>query len=139
MKFMIATHGHLATGVQSTLRLFLSDEADKIETIDAYVDDTDYTPQLKEFIESTADDELAIIFTDMEYGYVNQKVLQLNYSKPNVIAITGFNVPLLMEILMTNPETGEEIEVIIERAKEEMKHSVLQLVDDSNNGGDDFF
>ena len=28
---------------------------------------------------------------------------------------------------------------VIERAKEELKYSVLQLVDDSNNSGDDFF
>lgn len=50
-KLLIATHGKLADGYRSSLSI-LTGLQDAVEYIDAYVDESDYTPRIQSFIDS---------------------------------------------------------------------------------------
>ncbi len=100
MKVMIATHGHTASGLASTIRLFLGEIP--IWVVDAYVEDeteADYTFKIKEFIDAV-DDEGAYLFTDILGGSVNQKVLtEVRNSDKKIVVVTNVNVPIILELL----------------------------------------
>lgn len=136
MKVLIATHGMMASGVVNTLSLFT--DCSNISYLNAYVDESDYTQQIVDFINQIADTETAIIFTDIIGGSVNQKVVAMNRRK-NVKIITGFNLALILEIIMSNATQDEQIEVIIEQAREQMKLIKLDLLQDSNDNEALFF
>ena len=78
-KLLIATHGQLADGYRSSLSI-LTGMQDAVEYIDAYVDESDYTPGLQTFIESIGPDDTGIIFTDIYGGSVFQKVVDRIFS-----------------------------------------------------------
>lgn len=68
-KLLIATHGKLADGYRSSLSI-LTGMQDSVEYIDAYVDESDYTPKLQTFIDSVGPDDTGVIFTDIYGGSV---------------------------------------------------------------------
>lgn len=136
MKVLIATHGMMASGVVNTLSLFT--DCNDIRYLNAYVDESDYTQQIVDFINQIDETETAIIFTDIIGGSVNQKVVAMNHRK-NVKIITGFNLALILEIIMSDATQDEQIEVIIEQAREQMKLIKLDLLQDSNDNEALFF
>ena len=136
MKVLIATHGMMASGVVNTLSLFT--DCNDIRYLNAYVDESDYTQQIVDFINQIDETETAIIFTDSIGGSVNQKVVAMNHRK-NVKIITGFNLALILEIIMSDATQDEQIEVIIEQAREQMKLIKLDLLQDSNDNEALFF
>lgn len=136
MKALIATHGMMASGVVNTLSLFT--DCNDIRYLNAYVDESDYTQQIVDFINQIDETETAIIFTDIIGGSVNQKVVAMNHRK-NVKIITGFNLALILEIIMSDATQDEQIEVIIEQAREQMKLIKLDLLQDSNDNEALFF
>ena len=136
MKVLIATHGMMASGVVNSLSLFT--DCNDIRYLNAYVDESDYTQQIVDFINQIDETETAIIFTDIIGGSVNQKVVAMNHRK-NVKIITGFNLALILEIIMSDATQDEQIEVIIEQAREQMKLIKLDLLQDSNDNEALFF
>ena len=66
MKVLIATHGMMASGVVNTLSLFT--DCNDIRYLNAYVDESDYTQQIVDFINQIDETETAIIFTDIIGG-----------------------------------------------------------------------
>ena len=136
MKVLIATHGMMASGVVNTLSLFT--DCNDIRYLNAYVDESDYTQQIVDFINQIDETETAIIFTDISGGSVKQKVVAMNHRK-NVKIITGFNLALILEIIMSDATQDEQIEVIIEQAREQMKLIKLDLLQDSNDNEALFF
>ena len=136
MKVLIATHGMMASGVVNTLSLFT--DCNDIRYLNAYVDESDYTQQIVDFINQIDETETAIIFTDIIGGSVNQKVVAMNHRK-NVKIITGFNLALILEIIMSDATQDEQIEVIIEQAREQRKLIKLDLLQDSNDNEALFF
>ena len=136
MKVLIATHGMMASGVVNTLSLFT--DCNDIRYLNASVDESDYTQQIVDFINQIDETETAIIFTDIIGGSVNQKVVAMNHRK-NVKIITGFNLALILEIIMSDATQDEQIEVIIEQAREQMKLIKLDLLQDSNDNEALFF
>ena len=126
----------MASGVVNTLSLFT--DCNDIRYLNAYVDESDYTQQIVDFINQIDETETAIIFTDIIGGSVNQKVVAMNHRK-NVKIITGFNLALILEIIMSDATQDEQIEVIIEQAREQMKLIKLDLLQDSNDNEALFF
>ena len=62
-KFLIASHGNLAKGFQSSLDI-LADKGKELAVINAYVTPEDYTPIIQTFLQSLGAEEQAIILTD---------------------------------------------------------------------------
>ncbi len=54
--YLIASHGHLASGLQHSLQI-LTGRGEEFTVIDAYVDDSDYTATLTDFVKQLASDE----------------------------------------------------------------------------------
>ncbi|MCB2829365.1 PTS sugar transporter subunit IIA [Streptococcus dysgalactiae] len=137
-KFLIGSHGRLASGLQSSIDI-LAGMGQSLEIIDAYVDDSDYTSQIDDFIAGVAADEQGLIFTDLLGGSVNQKMVTavMASGKNNIFLITNSNLATLLSVMFLNPDealTKDEIVTVI-------NESQVQLVDLSpaTDSEDDFF
>lgn len=133
-KILIASHGHLASGIQSSLEI-LTGLGKQVSVIDAYVDDHDYIPDIKKFIDDLNGDT-GIIFTDLLGGSVNQKVMLEVADHENIFVITGTNLPIVLSVaLATEPTTKASLNELI-------KDSQVQIVDvpkDDSDLSDDSF
>ena len=134
-KILIATHGNLASGAKSTLEFLVGNIVD-ITCIDAYVDPDENLIDILEnyFSKIDADDEV-IVFTDIKGGSVNQKIIQY-IMKPNIFLITGFNLPILLELsIMYKKITVENLEEMIDICKNQLE---LIKIDMKRESDDDF-
>lgn len=134
-KILIATHGNLASGAKSTLEFLVGNIVD-ITCIDAYVDPDENLIDILEnyFSKIDADDEV-IVFTDIKGGSVNQKIIQYTM-KPNIFLITGFNLPILLELaIMDKKITVENLEEMIDICKNQLE---LIKIDMKRESDDDF-
>lgn len=137
-KFLIGSHGRLASGLQSSIDI-LAGMGQSLEIIDAYVDDSDYTSQIDDFIAGVAADEQGLIFTDLLGGSVNQKMVTavMASGKDNIFLITNSNLATLLSVMFLNPDEALTKDKIITVINE----SQVQLVDLSpaTDSEDDFF
>jgi len=120
-KFLIATHGKLAGGVKSSLDL-ITGAADNIFLIEAYVDEnSSLEDEIKAVLDQVDDNDELIVFSDIMGGSVTNQILQYAL-QANVHVVSGFNLPLVIEIILADTDTPAE-EVIaeaIENAKQQM-------------------
>ncbi|SDP59851.1 PTS system, mannose-specific IIA component/PTS system, fructoselysine and glucoselysine-specific IIA component [Mucilaginibacter sp. OK268] len=132
-KFLIATHGAFAKGIKSSLDMIIG-ETDNVFLIQAYLDDNiSVEDELAAVLTHiTADDEL-VIFTDLLGGSVNNIMIR-EALKPNVHIVSGFNLPLLIEVIMGDAGTPvtEVIETAIIDGKEQMVY-VNKLITQQND------
>ena len=140
-KYLIATHGKLAEGFKSSVNIIAGDYySSQLNTVTAFLDASDFTLEIKKFIDELAEDDQGIIFTDLFGGSVNQNVTLLKMqSDKDVVVITGTNLGLLMEIVLNpsdriNPET---IANAIELGKNEITECPKQDLPETSD--DDFF
>lgn len=119
MKYIIATHGHLADGYASAIKV-LSGNHD-IYTINAYVDDQfDVLSAFKSLLDQFDKEEKIIVFTDVIGGSVTQLVSKL-IDDYNLLCITGINLGLVMECIFAGDMlTDERIDEIIEDARRQI-------------------
>jgi len=133
-KILIASHGHLASGMQSSLEI-LTGLGEKISVIDAYVDDHDYVPEITKFIEDL-NGQTGIIFTDLIGGSVNQKVVLEVAGHKNVFVITGANLPIVLSLaLETEPITKKLLEELIATSQVQL----VEIPKDETDLSDDSF
>ncbi|CAJ1179974.1 hypothetical protein CPR19092_LGOLGGFK_00410 [Companilactobacillus paralimentarius] len=133
-KILIASHGHLASGVQSSLEI-LTGMGNKVTVIDAYVDDHDYVPDIKKFIDGL-DGQTGIIFTDLFGGSVNQKVMLEVADHENVFVITGTNLPIVLSVVLENEAiTKTKLEELIAASQVQL---VEEPKDDTDLSDDSF-
>lgn len=135
-KFAIATHGNFAKGLQSTLELFIPNE--EIAFLSAYVkEEPPIDEQLECFFASLEVNELAVVFTDLFGGSVNQKVLLASEGKM-VQIIAGFNLPVILEVVLNKENlTAENLSHYLETSKNAMQ-LVTPMVKETVSE-DDFF
>ncbi|MGX7205712.1 PTS sugar transporter subunit IIA [Enterococcus pingfangensis] len=116
---LIATHGSFASGIKGSLNLLIGDQSE-ISVIDAYIDDSDYTEKISQFFSNYQEEDEYFVFTDLLGGSVNQKMLVYK-NQYDFHLITGFNLPILLEIVLAgNPLTILEIEEIVRRCRQEL-------------------
>ena len=140
MKYLIATHGKLASGFQSSLNI-LTGKGDDVSVIDAYLDNSDYTPKIDAFIDSVGEDEQAVIFTDLYGGSVNQKVVSrlATKSKKGIFLIANSNLAIILSIIL-QPEGTKLTDDIINQAITESAIKPVKLeTTDVSESDDDFF
>lgn len=131
-KFVIASHGMLAKGIQSTLELFAGKDLN-VTYMAAYVDGEEkIETQIANFFADLADDDQAIIFTDIYGGSVNQKFTLAAQERPNVALIAGFNLPLVIEITVS----GDSIKLEDLKKQIASGREAMQLVDLHNGTTD---
>jgi PTS system mannose-specific IIA component len=122
-KFLIATHGALASGILSTIEIIIGNNKN-IEYIDAFTEGTDLVKELGTFIQEIDENDVGVIFTDLRGGSVNQKAFNMvgNTDKKNIFVVTGFNLALILSlVLKSNRIVKEEIDTEIKVAREQMQ------------------
>ncbi|MDB5015773.1 MAG: hypothetical protein JWQ84_605 [Mucilaginibacter sp.] len=120
-KYLIATHGTFSAGVKSSLEMIIG-ITENVFIIQAYVDgNTVIENEIKAVLEQVGDNDELIIFSDILGGSVTNQLLQQSV-KLNVHIVSGFNLPLLIDVLLSDADTpaNEVIESAIINAKEQM-------------------
>jgi fructoselysine/glucoselysine PTS system EIIA component len=136
-KFLIATHGALASGFRSSLEL-IAGAGDTVHILQAYLEE-DSKPvdeELARFFAQAGADEEWVVFSDLLGGSITNQLVRASAGK-NVHIIAGFNLPLLLEIVLADPEepiTGI-LEAAIDRAREQLVYvnQLINLKNDSEN------
>ncbi|MGM0239932.1 PTS sugar transporter subunit IIA [Enterococcus sp. AZ103] len=119
-KILIATHGYFADGINSSLKLLVG-EREEVTVINAYVDESDVTLQYEAFFQTLQATDEVIVFTDLYGGSVNQQLFKYT-EKRQAILITGFNLPIILEILLSpDVVTPDKAKQLVEACREELK------------------
>ena len=122
MKIFLSTHGHMASGMKSSLDILLGN-TDVITVFDAHLPNETATVQqaVEAFFANAEDSEVKLLLSDLYGGSVNQ-VLALYTDRPNTYLISGVNLGLLLELSVVPQDyTKDELLQKIESAKEGMK------------------
>lgn len=122
-KFLIATHGAFAGGVKSSLDI-ITGAMEHVFLIQAYIDESvSVESQINEVMEQIAGNDELVVFCDILGGSITNQILQ-HALRPNVHVISGFNLPLLIEVLMSDTDTPVEevITAALYNAKEQMAY-----------------
>lgn len=124
-KILIATHGEMAKGLQSSLNV-LAGKGESIEVINAYMTDADYMPEIIQFIETINEEDQAIIFTDLYGGSVNQKVVTevLQAKRNNIFIVSNANLAIILSLMFL----AEDQVITDEIIEDAIKESQVQLV-----------
>ena len=115
---MLASHGHMAEGIKSTLEIIVGPQEDLI-CINAYTKECqDPLPEFKKIIENNPEDDI-VFMTDMFGGSVNNNAMVLT-KNPKVHVVTGINLAVVISIIMSdqNADTEEIIKHAVEQSKE---------------------
>jgi mannose/fructose-specific phosphotransferase system component IIA len=135
-KFLIATHGAFANGVKSSLEIIIG-ETENLFLIGAYLDqNVSVEDELKPILDNLNNDDELIIFTDLLGGSVNNVMLR-EALRENVHILSGFNLPLLIEVILSDADTpvAEVIESAVENAKAQLAY-VNKLIEEQQNNPD---
>lgn len=96
-KLMIASHEKMAEGMKRTLD-FITNNSFHITAISAYTSEVSLESMIASAFAELSEEDEVVILTDMMSGSVNQALIP--YRKDHVFLITGFNLPLALEILL---------------------------------------
>lgn len=132
---LIASHGHFASGLKNSIDI-LTGMAKKIQVIDAYVDKSDYTKQITDFIQNAK--RPAVIFTDLKGGSVNQKVVLKAAQEKDIFIVTQTNLAVVLAVFLDNEKlTKEHLQDLINQSQVELFQ--LNDGDESSTQEDEFF
>ena len=137
-KFLIATHGNLATGVKSTLDIIIG-QTENVFLIEAYIKENEgIESDLTELLKTLAKSDELIIFTDLFGGSITNQAVRFTQGR-NVHIVSGFNLALLIEVLMAETSTPAEevIESAIQNAKEQIVYVTKLMTSNQNENNDD--
>ena len=116
MKILVIGHGRFAEGVKSAAQIIVGDLSE-VTFMNTYVDDIDFHVELDKYFSNNTN---ILVLTDLFGGSVNQAIMQY-ITKENIEIITGVNIPLVLEILLSNI-TGKNLDIreIVSNAKEQI-------------------
>lgn len=135
-KILIATYGYLANGIKISIEI-LCGKKENISYINAYVDDTNIDEGIKKFFNNLKSEDEAVILTDILGGSVNQKLMfYCNY--PNVHVIAGFNLAIVLEmILAPEPLCEEDVMELVKNCSEQLVYLNQEGINEQKE--EDFF
>ncbi len=122
MHYIIATHGNLAKGFESAMKLIIG-EKENIHVISAYIDDLKLEEQVDQvFNKIPLTDEL-VVFTDIFGGSVNTEFMK-RLTQRNFHLISGVNLALIISVIIELQEgfTVSQLKEKIEQCKEMIKY-----------------
>lgn len=128
MKILVIGHGRFAEGIKSVANIIVGDLSE-VTFMNTYVDDIDFHVELDNYF---SENKNVLVLTDLFGGSVNQAIIQY-ITKVNIDVITGINIPLILEILISNT-TGNNLNFrqIISSAKEQIVY-VNDMLENLNN------
>ena len=135
-KYLIATHGIFASGIKSSVDLIIG-ESENVFLIQAYTEDNkSIQPEIEDVLKQINPDDELVVFTDLMGGSITNQILQFAL-KENVFIVAGINLPLLLDIMLADPEipVSEVIMTGIQNAKDQMVF-VNKLINSSKENYD---
>jgi fructoselysine/glucoselysine PTS system EIIA component len=120
-KFLIATHGTFAKGILSTLETIIGPQ-ENVFLIQAYTyGNESLQGEIENVLKQVKDGDELIVFSDLMGGSVTNQLLQFAL-KENIYIISGFNLPLLLYVILADIDTPvlEVIETGISSAKDQI-------------------
>lgn len=136
-KLILASHGSLAEGMQSALRMILGETANEVAAFG--LDTWDQPQAILEQIQKLREEskEEFIVLCDIKGGSVCNCMMQL-CAEPNVCVISGMNLGLALELAMLSPETrcGEVIKELFEEAKKGIQYFDSSVIEKLEEGSE---
>lgn len=86
-KFFLSSHGHLASGLASSLDILLGGH-DRVTVFDAYVDEKSLNDALDAFFQTVGEKDQVILLSDMYGGSVNS-TMYTYLDRPNTTLVAG--------------------------------------------------
>lgn len=117
-KYIIATHGHMAYGINTTLSMLIGEQKNLV-VINAYTDECkDPTAEFEKIIEENPEDDI-VIMTDLFGGSVNNNAMLMTKNE-RVHVVTGINLAVVISIVMSdiNTPTKQMIDEAVSDAKD---------------------
>lgn len=121
-KYIIATHGRMAYGINTTLSMLVG-EQENLTVINAYTEECKAPmPEFERIIKENPEDDI-VIMTDLLGGSVNNDALLLTKNE-RVHVVTGVNLAFVISIVMSDSEmpTKQAIEEAIAEAKDALTY-----------------
>lgn len=141
LKVFLASHAHLASGLKSSLLIFMS-ECLNLTVYDAYTegDTTTIQEHLDAFYESVAPEDEVLLLSDIYGGSVNTAMCAY-LDRPHTRLVTGVNLSFLIEVMAENTLSDERLDQIIQTSREFLRRVELDAPTESAaaNSEDDFF
>lgn len=116
-RIFLATHGHMASGVRSSLNLLIG-KTEHITVFDAYVDERNLDEAVQQFYSQCTGDDIALLITDLYGGSVNNQ-LTAYAGHRNTFLISGFNLAFMLELCIC-PDiniTKERLLALVEESR----------------------
>lgn len=113
-QIVLASHGGLADGARDTLDMIVGDVSN-VHTISLARDDKDQIEdRALALIDSFDPSDAVYVLTDMLGSSVNNQMVSLKAKRPEVTVISGMNLPLILEIALSDEPLSEAalVEVI---------------------------
>ena len=132
VKFFLSTHGHMASGLKSSVDILLGDSS-CLTAFDAYVDERSLEDQLNAFYETVAPEDQVILLSDMFGGSVNS-MMYLFLNRPNTMLVTGVNLALVIGLIVGKDSlTRESVEELVRQGREAVR--IVDLEETAGSGG----
>ena len=134
VKFFLSTHGHMASGLKSSIDILLGDSS-CMTVFDAYVDEKSLEDELNAFYGTVEPEDQVILLSDMFGGSVNS-MMYLFLNRPNTMLVTGVNLALVIGLIVGKDSlTRESVEELIGQSREAIR--IVELEEESGDGGTD--
>ena len=117
MKYIIAGHGQYPQGTLDTVTLLVGNR-DDIFIVSASPENNDYQQKLTDYMVKYENEGL-VIFTDLVIGSVNQYCAQC-LKTHSFELISGYNLALILEIILQSDLSSQQIDEIVERSKQQL-------------------
>lgn len=133
-KFLIASHGNMATGMLSSINILLG-FVDHVVAIDCYIDSENVSKKFADFFKTVSDEDQLIMMSDLMGGSVNTQLTQY-LNRPNTVLIAGVNLACALELIADPSETlsQEKIDEVVKQSQQ-----MMQIVSLPIQVNEDFF
>lgn len=122
-KFLIATHGTMAAGIQNALQIITGD-TEQLAVINAFVGSENPSDLIQAYFQNQSEQDEIIILTDLPGGSVNQ--LLIHYLKrPHTHLVSGINLSLVLALVLDPQQT--DTAAMIREAIDASREQILYI------------
>lgn len=105
---IVVTHSWMSEGINQTVK-YIMGEQENLYCISAYTDETmDFMDDVRKIIFQN-NNQNCFILTDIFGGSVNTKLASFLSEFDHIHLITGVNLPMVIQLLLTNYDEAEDI------------------------------
>ena len=135
-KFLIVSHGALASGIRSALEL-ITGAAGEVGIVQAYMEENKpVEEELSALLAGAGEEEEWVVFTDLLGGSITNQVLRVTAGLAggrHVHVVAGVNLPLVIEVVLADTEmpVAEVLAEAVGRAREQLIY--VNKINDRDN------